>query len=255
MKMKLFVAAIVACVSMLPVHAGATATLVKTRLAASKAVVPGVWHASLSKTKSYAVEHGVPLIAVWSNGDACPHCVDFETSCTSTAFKNWMKTSGCVFHFVSSEDSNNDKTFDFCYRTQALYPLIRVYWYKDGKKKVDTYVMGDTVDGAHGGESGGKKAVAWFKNKLKNFKPGPTVVKPYTIKFDPNCTNDMTSCEMPVVETKVGKTITLPANTYIRPDYSFVGWAKYATTKMLYKNKASVKNLTTVSNDVVTLYA
>ena len=255
MKMKLFVAAIVACVSLSPVHAGATATLVKTRLAASQAVVPGRWHASLSKAKSYAVKHGVPLIAVWSNGDACPHCVDFETSCTSATFENWMKTSGCVFHFVSSEDSNNDKTFDFCYRTQALYPLIRVYWYKNGKKKLDTYAMGDTVDGARAGTAGGTKAVAWFKNKLKNFKPGPTVVKPYTIKFDPNCTNDMTSCEMPVVETKVGKTITLPANTYIRPDYSFVGWAKTATGAVAYKNKASVKNLTTVSNDVVTLYA
>ena len=255
MKKKLFVATIVACASLLPVHAGATATLVKTRLAASKPVEPGKWHASLSKAKSYAVNHGVPLIAVWSNGDLCPHCVDFETSCTSTAFKNWMKTSGCVFHFVSSGDKGNSQTYNFCYGGQSFYPLIRVYWYKDGKKKLDFYTMGDTVDNTQAGAEGGKKAVAWFKKKLKNFKPGPSVVKPYTIEFDPNCTNDMTSCEMPVVETKVGKTITLPANTYIRPDYSFVGWAKYATTKMLYKNKASVKNLTTVSNGVVTLYA
>ena len=40
MKKKLFVATIVACASLLPVHAGATATRVKTRLAASQAVVP-----------------------------------------------------------------------------------------------------------------------------------------------------------------------------------------------------------------------
>lgn len=255
MKKRLFVAAIVGCASLLSVHAGATATLVKTRLAASKAVVPGRWHASLSKAKAYAVEHGVPLIAVWSNGDACPHCVDFETSCTSTTFKNWMKTSGCVFHFVSSGDSNNTKTFDFCYRSQVLYPLIRVYWYQNGNKKLDIYTMGDTVDGAQAGASGGKKAVAWFKKKLKNFKPQttPAVVKPYTIQFDPNSTG--VTNEMASVDAKVGTALTLPANTFILPDFAFNGWATTTNGTAVYKNKASVRNLTTVSNEVVTLYA
>ena len=135
MKKKILVAAMTACVSLSSVYAGATATLVKTRLSSSKAVVPGRWHASLSKTVSYARKNGVPLIAVWSNGDICPHGVDFETSYNSSVFKKWMKSSGCVFHFVSSGDSNNGQTYDFCYGGQRYYPLMRVYWYKNGTKQ------------------------------------------------------------------------------------------------------------------------
>ncbi len=255
MKKKALAILLVACAGISSVLAGETAKLVKTRLAASKAVVPGKWHASFSKSKAYAVKNGVPLIAVWSNGDACGHCVTFESACNSTTFKNWMKSSGCVFHFVTSADSGNSSTFSFCYKSQSFYPLIRVYWYKNGTKKVDTYTMGDTVDGSMSGTVGGKKAVAWFKNKLKKFKPSststPAVVKPYTIEFDPNgATNTM-----PSVTAKVGTARTLPANTLIRPDYSFTGWAKTAAGAVAYKNKASVKNLTTVSNGVVTLYA
>ncbi len=254
MRKKILTTLLVACVGMCPAWAGETATLVKTRLAASKAVVPGKWHASLSKTKSYATKNGVPLIAVWSNGDACGHCVTFESACNSSTFKDWMKKSGCVFHFVSSADSGNGTTYSFCYKSQSFYPLIRVYWYKNGVKKVDTYTMGDTMDGQSGGTAGGTKVVAWLKTKLKNFKPGTSVsapVKPYTIEFAPNGATN----EMPSVSAKVGTARTLPANTFIRPDYSFTGWAKTATGAVAYKNKASVKNLTTVSNGVVTLYA
>ncbi len=252
--MKRILALLIASAMVTTLNAGATATLLKTRTAASKAVKPGMWHASFSKAKSYATEHGVPLIAVWSNGDACGHCVTFESACNSSTFKDWMKKSGCVFHFVSSADSGNGTTYSFCYKSQSFYPLIRVYWYKNGVKKVDTYTMGDTMDGQSGGTAGGTKVVAWLKTKLKNFKPGTSVsapVKPYTIEFAPNGATN----EMPSVSAKVGTARTLPANTFIRPDYSFTGWAKTATGAVAYKNKASVKNLTTVSNGVVNLYA
>ena len=88
----------------LPAYGGATATLLKNRIAASKPVVPGEWHASLSKCKAYADAHGVPLIAVWSNGDLCGHCVQFESACNHKTFRNWMKKSGCVFFFIYSGD-------------------------------------------------------------------------------------------------------------------------------------------------------
>ena len=143
-KVMMFLAAFLAT---LACWASQTSKLVASRDAASKPVRLNVWHADLNKCKSYAKSHGVPLIAVWSNGEACPHCVDFESACNATYFKNWMKKSGCVFLFVYSGDKNNQNVFDFCYGGQALYPLIRVWWYKDGKKKLDTYLMGDTLDG------------------------------------------------------------------------------------------------------------
>ena len=252
--------ALVACAcGMVPaLFAGETAKLVKARSAKSAAVVPGKWHADYSKCLSYARSKGVPLIAVWSNGDACGHCVTFESACNSSKFKSWMKTSGCVFLFVHSGDSGGGRggsVYNFCYNGQSTFPLVRVYWYVNGKKKVNIHTMGDTIDGSYSGTTGGGKAVAWFKKKLSAFKPSKTatttVVKPYTVEFAPNgATNEMAS-----ITAKVGTARTLPANTLIYPDYSFLGWAKTATGAVAYKNKASIKNLTTVSNGVVTLYA
>ena len=250
---------LLACASgtLSPVFAvGETAKLVKTRLAKTADVKTGVWHAGLSKCRSYAANNGVPLIAVWSNGDACTHCTTFESACLNSHFKEWMKSSGCVFVFVYPKDSDGKQggsVYNWCYKSQTVFPFVRVYWYKNGKKQVDTYTMGDTVDGGFSGEKGAKKAVSWFKNKLAKFKPSTAaaVVKPYTIEFAPNgATNGMAA-----VTATVGTARMLPANTLVYPDYSFDGWATTATGAVAYKDKASVKNLTTVSNGVVTLYA
>ena len=230
-----------------------TAALTKTRTARTGAVVLGKWHAGYSKCLSYAKQHNVPLIAVWSNGQNCGHCITFSSACVSSAFTQWMKTGGCVFFFVTGQYTDSTVGKDFTRNSTGVYPYVRVYWYVNGKKKVDVKVSGDYVDGKQRDEPGGKKAVAWFKAKLKDYKPGTAPVKPYTIKFAPN--GATSTNVMPSVKAKVGTARTLPANTYVRKDYSFVGWAKSATGTVLYKNKASVLNLTTVSNGVVTLYA
>ena len=81
-----FLSILVSC----PAQGDQTANLIKTRRAASTDVVPGYWHASLSKCRTYAEQHGVPLIAVWSNGEFCGHCIQFESACNTTQFKNWM---------------------------------------------------------------------------------------------------------------------------------------------------------------------
>lgn len=233
--------------------ANETANLVKTRTARSGAVVPGKWHAGYSKCLSYAKDHNVPLIAVWSNGQNCGHCISFASACNSSTFKNWMKTSGCVFFFVTPDDADSaaGKAFAKTNNKTGVFPYVRVYWYVNGKKKVDVSVSGDTVDGAQRSTTGGKKAVAWFKKKLSGFSPTPAVVKPYTVHFEPNGGTG----EMADKKTKVGTTFALPANEFKRTDYSFAGWAKTSSGSVAYKNKASVKNLTTVSNGVVNLYA
>ena len=114
--------------------AGQTATLVKSRRSASSSVVPGTWHTSLSKCKTYARDHGVPLIAVWSNGDKCGHCLNFESACNNSTFKNWMKKSGCVFFFTHSGESGGGQggtAYKFCEGGKGLKQ------FPDGKGPAD----------------------------------------------------------------------------------------------------------------------
>ena len=245
-----FLACLLACAA--ADAASPTATLLNARRSSSAAATTGVWLANFSKAKSYATSHGVPLVAVWSNGDSCGHCTTFESACNSTYFKNWMKTSGCVFFFTWSGESQGKiggTIFHWCRKNKnTAYPFVRIYW-PDGS--VDVATVGDTMDGKKSGTTGGKKVAAYIKSKCAKFFNKNAVVKPYTVEFDPNGGTG----EMAAKATKVGATFTLPANAFTYPDYSFTGWAKTSAGAVAYKNKVSVKNLTTVSNGVVTLYA
>lgn len=78
----------------------------------------------------------------------------------------------------------------------------------------------------------------------------------YTIKFDSNFNdeatgdvmNDLTDCEY-------NKSYSLTDNAYERLGYVFKGWSLTPNGTVKYKNKASVKNLTTDNDVTVTLYA
>lgn len=155
--------------------ASETKKLISERSSAKSAVVPGVWHAGFSKCKSYATSNKVPLIAVWSNGDSCGHCVLFESAVNSSYFKKWMKTSGCVFYFIYSGDGGDGKVgsdvFHWCRKKKNVaYPFVRIYWPSGG---VDIATIGDTLDGQKDGTKGGKKSVAYLKKKLKKFFDQP----------------------------------------------------------------------------------
>ena len=206
-RFKLLLALILLGAGIFSAQAGATSNLTKTRLARSKAVVPGYWHSDLAKCQDYAKKNGVPLIAVWSNGDLCGHCVSFEQAAVHSVFTKWMKSSGCVFFFAHSGDSfgkENGSAYNFCWgsgKSLGAFPFVRVWWYtNNGKtKKLDTAATGDTIDGGVGGKSGATKAVAWFKKKLKNFNPvAPVVVPKYTGgEFDfGNTENDRLEAEL-----------------------------------------------------------
>lgn len=244
-------------------YGGATATLVKTRSSAKAAVVPGKWHAGFAACKKYALENKVPLIAVWSNGDACGHCVMFENGLNSSAFKSWMASSGCVFYFIYAGDGGDGKAGSTVFHwirnnKNTSYPFVRIYW---PAGKVDIATVGDIVDGKTDGAAGGKKSVAYFKSKLAKFNPvkiDPEL--PYSIEFDPNYVpgeeneNDVTN-GMESVQATYGTAVTLPTNIFTRTDYAFSGWAKTAAGTVAYKDLASVKGLASKSNAVVKLYA
>jgi uncharacterized repeat protein (TIGR02543 family) len=75
----------------------------------------------------------------------------------------------------------------------------------------------------------------------------------YTVKFDGNGATDGT---MKSKSMTYGKTYTLKANAFTRTGYTFAGWnTKADGTGKSYKDKASVKNLTTKNGKTVKLYA
>ena len=100
-------ALLAAALSIASGFAGQTSTLLGRRSAKGDPVTLGKWHSNFSKCKSYAEANGVPLIAVWSNGDSCGHCVNFESAVNNSTFTKWMKTSGCVFYFTYSGDGGD----------------------------------------------------------------------------------------------------------------------------------------------------
>lgn len=151
---------------------GTTSTFLKKRV--SKPTL-GKWSSGFSAVKKYAESNNVPLIAVWSNGDACGHCVNFEKSIMESAFTTWQASSKCVFWFGCSSDKTADDKFEGTGFTWARnkkltqYPFVRVYW-KGGK--VDTYKSGDDWTG--GKATGGATFVKKLKDLLKNYKPTTT---------------------------------------------------------------------------------
>jgi len=246
--------------------ASETEKLVSSRLGKTAAAETGRWLRNFDSAKAYAKENGLPLLAVWSNGDSCPHCVKFENCLNNTTFKNWMRESGMVFWFGYNKDAENTlETVPFHW-TRAYtgttkstrggplknYPFVRLWWPEGGS---DYAADGDSVRGGYNektGATGAKKIIAWIEKRTVGFEPGgDDSVKPYTIKFLPNSGTG----EMADVETTVGTTLTLPANTFTKEDWSFLGWAKTSSGDVAYANKASVRNLTTTSNGVVRLYA
>ena len=131
-----------------------TGYLLAQRIAASGDARTGEWHADLDKCIAFANAHGIPLIAVWSNGDNCGHCKKFENNALSVPFREWMAKSGVVFYFGYYGDSGKGATLgEWCYWCGGgnpigkTLPLFRVYWPKGG---IDRTINGDEPDGNYG---------------------------------------------------------------------------------------------------------
>lgn len=155
-----------------------TDTMIKQRAAKSAAVKPGQWHADFSTVKKYADSKGIPLLAVWSNGDACGHCIHFEQCVQHSTFKNWAKTSGVAMWIgfgkdTSKEDKFEGTGFTFARKgTLRMYPFVRLYWKKG---KVDVCKTGDDWTGANTkAADGAAKIVKLLKSYLKSYTPATT---------------------------------------------------------------------------------
>lgn len=167
--------------------ASTTETFLKSRV--SKPTL-NKWSSGFTAVKDYAEKNNLPLIGVWSNGDACGYCVNFEKSLMTTEFLDWQKTSGCIFWFgCSSDKTTDDKTqgtgSKWCKNSKlTTYPFVRVYWKKGN---VDSNASGSTWSG--GTAKGGQKLVDKFKSLLKDYKPECADCNETTTPTAGNCDN------------------------------------------------------------------
>jgi hypothetical protein len=179
-------------------RASTTKTFLKSRV--SKPTL-GKWSSGFSTVKKYAEDNNVPLIAVWSNGDACGHCTTFETAVMNSKFVKWMSTSKCVFWFgCSSDTSKDDKLngagYTWAWKNQSLklYPFVRIYW-KSGK--VDKAESGDYwIDHKSSGYS---TFIKKLESLLKAYFTPTTTTPPVETSNNNETTNTTTptteSCE------------------------------------------------------------
>ena len=67
--------------------------------------------------------------------------------------------------------------------------------------------------------------------------------------------NGNTRNNMNRITVQYNQIATLPANTYIKDGYEFIGWSLSPNGAVVYSNRSSIKNLSSKDNDTVTLYA
>lgn len=78
----------------------------------------------------------------------------------------------------------------------------------------------------------------------------------YTVEYDPNCTDAEGTMESS--EHTYDQAAHLRENGFSREGYTFAGWStemELSAGSRIYKDKESVKNLTEIDGDTVTLYA
>ena len=171
-----------------------TGKILAMRAEVGTPIVLGQWHAGFTEVKNYAVNNGLPLLAIWSNGEGCSHCQKLERCMAQGVFTTWMKESGVVFYFGCNEDKSSDDryggtAYNWCWKNQSLtlFPFVRFYWkakkgtvLADGtvltadKVLVDTAIVGDKFDNYKDKAEGAKYAVSYAKKIFKQYDPNPS---------------------------------------------------------------------------------
>lgn len=112
----------------------------------------GIWYSGFSAMKAYAEEKGLPLVAVWTNGDVCSYCVKFEKCLLDPAFLAWQKESGCLFWFGCSKDKTEDDKksgigYKWCHKDGVTtFPFVSIYLKSDDEVRIEHHSTGNTLD-------------------------------------------------------------------------------------------------------------
>lgn len=139
------------------------------------------WHENVKRCKDFADANKLPLLAVWSNGQVCGHCVTFASAVASKAFRDFQGKYRIVWCYAESGDSGAAVGSEPCRwcrgekvqgwgRTKTAdlitgFPFVTFWWKKAG---FDFWYTGDKLDGGKSGSTGGKNCVNFIKNKFKS---------------------------------------------------------------------------------------
>lgn len=158
-----------------------------------------------------------------------------------TLYAQWKLKKGCYkINYKLNSGTNSSSNPDSYASGKAVTlknPTRKGYtfagWYKDSKFKTKVTKISASSTGTV------TLYAKWTANK-------------YTVKFNANGgTGSMSSKTY-----TYAKSYTLPANSFKKTNYTFNGWnTKKDGSGTAYKNKASVKNLSSKSKGTVTLYA
>lgn len=137
---------------------------------------------------------------------------------------------------------------------------------KNASKNPSTYKTGTSVKLANPTKTGytfaGWYKDASFKTKVTSISASQTgnvtlyakwTANKYKIAFNKNSSSAKGT--MKAISAVYDKSVKLTKVSFTRKGYVFAGWATSAKGKVVYKNAASVKNLTATNGKTVTLYA
>ncbi|SHK65075.1 leucine-rich repeat protein [Hespellia stercorisuis] len=175
-----------------------------------------------------------------SGGTKITSSTKVTVSKAQTLYARWTKGGYLTYKLNGGKNSSKNPSYYYASKGVTFSSPTRTGytfkgWYTDSKFKESTRIQSIAK-----GKSGNKTLYAKW------------AVNTYTIRYNKNggsgTMKDTTSC-------KYNSSAALRSNTFSRTGYTFAGWAKTASGSVAYKNKASVKNLSSKNGAVITLYA
>ena len=161
-----------------------------------------------------------------------------------TLFAKWIKNKYSIAYNLNG-GVNNRKNPTYYYITTSTFTLdkpTRIGYTFSGWYTSNRFKRGTKISKISKGSKG--KIIVYAK----------WTVNTYNIKLSDNKAKSGTVKK--IAKRKYGTTYKLPANTFKRKGYIFTGWNTKSNGKgKVYKNKASIKNLSSINGKTITLYA
>lgn len=152
----------------------------------------GVWYSNFTRVKTEAERRGLPLFAMWTNGDLCGFCRRFTANILAPEFLAFMKESGGLWWLGGSMDDNDEDRrggigFRWCISPDGhvnYFPLVSVSAVRDGRRS-EFFGSGHDYDRAKIGPEGTAYAIARIKTALSGQPAAKAKVQPVACRPAP----------------------------------------------------------------------
>lgn len=183
-------------------------------------------------------------------------------------FLGWTNSkSSSIIRYFDKQNVSNLTSIDG--KSIILYAVWEKNEYNikfniDGKITSTKVSHGDKISVPKNPTKTGYTFIGWYDEKTNekyDFNKDVTVGVSLIAKWKINSYNVVlsgngnTRNNMNKITLKYDQIFTLPANTYIKDGYEFIGWSLSPNGVVVYSNRSSIKNLSSKDNDTVTLYA